>query len=99
MDEGGLAGQPGRLYAKQLEGLDGTVPVPYWRPNRVAADTRLLPDATDRARFRFYRPQGEVTVVARLLYRRFSKHLADQKGWPGNECVVVTKKSCSRKEP
>ncbi len=98
VEEGGLAGQPGRMYAKQLEGLDGAAPVPYWRPNRVAADTRLLPDATDRARFRFSRPQGEVTVVARLLYRRFSKRLADEKGWPDNEFVVATRKWFSSKD-
>ena len=94
--EGGLAGEPGRMYAKILEGLDGRQPVPYWRPNRVKCDTRLLPDQTDRVTFRF-RPvkpaQGAVTIVAQLLYRRFSKFLADQKGWPDNELVVVTKQT------
>jgi hypothetical protein len=65
-----------------------------WRPNRVAADTRLAPEGTDRARFRFRRTDGPVTVVARLIYRRFSKHLADQKGWPDNECVIVTARCC-----
>ena len=92
VNEGGLAGQPGRMYAKVLEGPDGQQPVPYWRPNRVAYDTRLLPDATDRVHFRFRRPHTEVTVEAQLIYRRFSKHLADQKGWPDNEFVVVTKR-------
>jgi hypothetical protein len=90
--EGGLAGQPGKMYAKVLEGLDGQVPAPYWRVTRVKCDTRLMPDQVDRARFLFDRPDGEFTVVARLLYRRFSKYLADQKGWPDNEVLIATKR-------
>ncbi len=87
--KGGLARQLGRMYAKVLESLDGRQPVPYWRPNRVKYYTRLLPDQTDRVRFLFRRPRGKATVVAQLIYRRFSKYLADQKGWPDNEFVVA----------
>ncbi|NQT16192.1 MAG: hypothetical protein HQ582_25770 [Planctomycetes bacterium] len=90
--DGGLAGQPGRIYAKVLEGLDGEVPVPYWKVNRLKYDTRLMPDQVDRARFLFARPPGNVTVVGQLIYRRFSKHLADQKKWPDNQFVVTTKR-------
>jgi hypothetical protein len=99
VSQGGLAGQPGRLYAKVLEGLDGTVPVPYWRPNRLKYDTRLLPERTDRVRFRFQPAGGDVNVVARLIYRRFSKYLADQKAWPGNEVVIVTDEWSSSRTP
>ena len=90
--QGNLAGRPGWLYAKLLEGLDGRQPVPYWQPNRLKADTRLMPDETDRRRFRFPRSSDRLTVVARLIYRRFSKYIADEKGWPDNEFVVCQKR-------
>jgi hypothetical protein len=90
-EEGGLVGQPGRMYAKILQGLDGAMPVPYWVPNRVIADNRLLPDQTDRLRFRFRPAQGKAEIVARLIYRRFSKYLADQKAWSDNETLVDTR--------
>lgn len=90
-EEGGLAGQPGKMFAKILQGLDGAMPVPYWVPNRVIADNRLLPDQTDRLRFRFRPPDGKAEIVARLIYRRFSKYLADQKAWPDTETLVDTK--------
>jgi hypothetical protein len=89
---GDLAGRPGWLYAKLLEGLDGRQPVPYWQPNRLKSDTRLMPDETDRRRFRFARPPGRLNVVARLIYRRFSKAQADEKGWPDNEFVVCERR-------
>ncbi len=89
--EGGLAGRPGRMYAKVLEGLDGQLPAPYWKATRVKYDTRLMPDQIDRLRFRFARAEGDLTVEARLVYRRFSKFLADQKGWPDNEVPIVMK--------
>ncbi len=86
--EGNLAGQPGQMYAKSLEGLDGTQPVPYWRPNRIAFDTRLQPDQSDRVRFRFGRPEGVPFVSVRLVYRRFPKAMAEQKGWPDNDLEI-----------
>src|SRR5262249_24600286 len=39
----GLAGQPGRLYAKQLRGFDGTQPAPFWRSDTAVEDSRLKP--------------------------------------------------------
>ena len=90
--DGNLAGQPGKIYAKVFESLDGQTPVPYWRVTRLKYDTRLMPDQIDHAQFLFRDPRAEFTVVARLIYRRFSKALADQKGWPDNEIVVATKR-------
>lgn len=87
-EKGGLFAKPGKMYAKALQGLDGAMPVPFWVPNRVIADTRLLPDQADRLQFRFRAPQGRAEIVARLVYRRFSKYLADQKGWPDTETLV-----------
>jgi hypothetical protein len=90
--EGGLAGQPGRIYAKVFEGLDGQVPVPYWRVTRLKYDTRLMPDDVDRARFLFEPRPGKVSVAAQLIYRRFSKQVADEKKWPDNQFVVRTER-------
>lgn len=67
------------------------MPAPYWKATRVRYDTRLMPDQVDRVRF-FEAPQEELTVVARLLYRRFSKYLADHKSWPDNEVLITTKR-------
>jgi len=71
---------------------DGQLPAPYWKATRVLYDTRLMPDQVDRVRFLFEAPEAKLTVVARLLYRRFSKYLADQKSWPDNEVLITTQR-------
>ena len=90
VEAGGLAGEPGWMYARVLEGLDGRQPVAYWHVNRVAYDTRLMPDATDRREFTFRSTARPAKVEAQLVYRRFSKYLADQKGWPENEYLLAS---------
>jgi hypothetical protein len=84
---GALAGLAGRLYAKVLEDFDGQQPVPYWRPNRLAYDSRLNPDETDTQKFVFP-ASPDVKVRARLIYRRFSYAEAQQKGWTDTETLV-----------
>jgi cytochrome c554/c'-like protein len=84
-----FAGLAGRLFARQIEDDKGH-PVPFWRPNRATADTRLQPEVADRSSWRF--PAAEVTEVrVRLIYRRFHKSVADAKRWPDNEIAVVDK--------
>ena len=97
--EGNLAGEPGKLYAKQLESFDGRQPVPYWTVCRVAADTRLKPDARDLLSFRFARRGDTAKVSAALLFRRFNKSVADEKGWPDNELVVIRKQWQTSRPP
>jgi hypothetical protein len=81
------SGLPGRYYARQLEDLKGRRPVPFWRPNREHADTRLIPERPDRTTWNF--PAGAVAQVrVRLVQRRFLKVVADEKGWPDNEITV-----------
>jgi hypothetical protein len=82
-----LAGLPGRLYAKQLRSADGLHPVPFWLAHDEPEDTRLYPGQADHREFRFAAATERVRV--RLLYRRFWQEVADSKGWPDNEIVVV----------
>jgi hypothetical protein len=82
-----LAGVPGRLYAKQLTDFEGRGPVPFWRAAPDATDTRLLPGTADRAEFAF--PAETDRIRVRLLYRRFWQEVADAKGWPDNETVLL----------
>jgi hypothetical protein len=83
----GFAGRPGRLYAKLLRGPRGEAPVPFWLGQIEAEDTRLTPERSDSSAYLF--PTGAARVRVRLLYRRFWPHVAEERGWPGNETVVV----------
>lgn len=80
---GDLTGRPGRGYAKVLEELWTEVAPTgaYWNPIRLQSDTRLPAEATDRSEYRFADAEGEITVAARLVYRRAFQKLARQKGW------------------
>ncbi len=86
----GLGGQPGRYYGRHLVDTDDRT-VPFWRPNREAADTRLVPDQADRAIWTFP-GDGVKEIRVRLIYRRFLKDVAEAKGWRDNEVVVVDRR-------
>jgi hypothetical protein len=83
----GLTGVPGRLYARQLTDFEGQGPVPFWRAAPEARDTRLVPGGGDQAEFTL--PLETDRVRVRLLYRRFWQEVADAKGWPDNETVLL----------
>jgi hypothetical protein len=83
----GLAGRPGKVYAKQLTDDHFRRPVPFWRSQGNLVDTRLFPGRADRASFLFQRTVRRVRV--RLLYRRFWQEVAEEKGWPDNEIIVM----------
>jgi hypothetical protein len=83
-----LAGRPGKLFAKQLTGLDGDFPAPFWRASPEFIDTRLRTERPDRSRFRFLNPRR---VELRLLYRRFWAATTASKGWPDETVVLVRK--------
>lgn len=83
-EAGYYAGRPGKGYAKILQELwTGVQPTgAYWNPTRIVRDNRLAAFAQDTNRFEFTAPEvGNVTVEARLLYRRAFIELMDQKGW------------------
>jgi hypothetical protein len=85
---GHFAGLPGKLFARQIVDEQGQTPIPFWRPNRELADTRLFPDRPDTGEWSF--PAAEVKQVrVRLIYRRFYHAVATQKRWPDNERLIV----------
>ena len=82
-----LEGQAGKLYAKLLHDFDGHSPVPFWRADPEAVDTRLEPTGTDETAFDF--PPRTVRVRVRVLYRRFWAETARGKGWPDADVSVL----------
>lgn len=82
-----LAGRPGRLYAKVLRDFDGRSPAPFWRADPDLTDTRLEPGRRDRLEAVF--PPEVRRLRVRLLYRRFWPEVAETKGWPDNETILL----------
>jgi hypothetical protein len=88
---GDLAGQPGKGFAKILEGRindQGPVvrPVLFIDAEAVAENTVIASGATDITQYAFAIPANlpvgtEITVDARLLYRRAFRALFVTKGW------------------
>ena len=79
-------GRPGKLYAKLLHDFDGRSPVPFWRADPDAADTRLEPDRTDETTYAY--PPRLARVHVRVVYRRFWEEVARSKGWPDQDVAV-----------
>lgn len=99
---GDYAGWPGKGFAKVLEGrINGTGPVRrpvlFIDAEDVHSHTTIPSGQTDASEFRFAIPPGlpvgaEVSVDARLLYRRAWRALAVTKGWtqtPGGMPVEI----------
>lgn len=89
---GDHGGDPGRGYAKLLEGrIDGVgapvSPVPFIDAERVLARTTIAAGATDVGRYRFALPADvqagdRLEVRARVIYRRAWRAIAVAKQWP-----------------
>jgi len=88
---GDLAGRPGTGYARVLEdAASGEWPVvSYWKQALVRSDTRLAALASDRTSYRFVDPGGELTVTARLQFRRLFAPLATRYGWDLGELLLA----------
>ena len=82
-DDRHLAGASGVGFAKVNVAADGTPNVPFWFAVDLISDHRLAPDETRVSEHRFsLRPGvGDVTVSARLIYRKTFVDLADERGW------------------
>jgi len=89
-DPDDLAGQPGKGFARVLEGRingEGPVvrPVLFIDAEGVASDTRISSGETDTSEYRFdlsqFTEDNQVEVSARLLYRRAWRDTAVTKGW------------------
>jgi len=85
-----LAGEPGRGFARVLEGRINGVgpvvrPVLFIDAESVWADTRISSGSDDVSAYRFdtsaLPPNSTVEVTATLLYRRAWRDLAVTKGW------------------
>jgi hypothetical protein len=83
----GLAGRPGRLYAKLLHDFDGRSPAPFWAADPAALDNRLKPGTPDAVEMNF--PPGLARLRVRVLYRRFWAEVARTKGWSDRDVVVL----------
>ncbi len=88
---GDYAEQPGQYYAKILEDKwTGEVPTSaYWRDIRLVEDTRLAAFETDRSEYVFVAsPEGDVTIEARLIFRRAYQQLMAWKGWDDPDILM-----------
>jgi hypothetical protein len=88
-----VAGLAGWIYARQLLDRRGR-PLPFWAADDDPLDTRLHPGRPDRHEFTFGAAAERVRV--RLLYRRFWPEVAESRGWPDNELVVVDEVHATR---
>ncbi len=78
---------PGVLVAKQLQGEANRTPIPFWLPVFKSEDTRLRPGRPERRTFLFEATAQQVTV--QVWYRRFWQEVADARGWPDNDVLIL----------
>jgi hypothetical protein len=85
-DQGYYAGLPGKLYAKRNHDVNGNSPTFFTEATGILDDTRIPAMAVDTTKYRFTMPDPatEVTVRARLIYRRAWRALVDAKQWTTN---------------
>lgn len=107
VDSDDVAGQPGRGFARVLEGrINGAgpvvFPVLFIDAETVQSDTRIPSGATDTSDYRFDLTgfeSGQAEVSARLLYRRAWRDLAVTKNWtttPSGDPVQTEVQSAMR---
>jgi MYXO-CTERM domain-containing protein len=82
-EDGYYAGLPGRLYGKINIAENGTSPTFFTDAVAIVADNRIPALATDTTEYAFAAPaeSGEITVRARVIYRRSWRALVDGKDW------------------
>jgi hypothetical protein len=82
---GEYAGYPGTVYAKILRDVetDESPVVNYWKQTLIVSDNRIPALGTDISTYTFDIPEsgGEITITAKLVFRRIFQSIADQKGW------------------
>ncbi|MDP7005440.1 MAG: hypothetical protein QF718_04445 [Phycisphaerales bacterium] len=81
--EGYYANEPGKLFAKCNHGEDGTGPTFYTDATGIIFDTRIPAMSIDSSAYSFAMPEGggNVSVQARLIYRRAFRAFVDAKQW------------------
>lgn len=94
--EGYFAGLPGKLYAKLNHDANGDGPTFFTEATGLHFDNRIPATESDTTAYTFAVPAtgGDVTVNAKLIYRRSWRDLVDAKGWTedghGNPLEDVT---------
>lgn len=82
---GAEAGLPGVAFAKVLRDvMTGEMPVvSYWKQTLIASDNRIPALGRDVSGYAFVSPtpEGPVTVIAELRFRRVFQAVLDAKGW------------------
>jgi hypothetical protein len=85
-----LAGAPGHAFARVLVGADGRRNVPHFLAVDVASDNRLLPAAAWTGTWTFAAAGcAEPVAQATLLYRRWPRELAAERGWAPVDVIVL----------
>lgn len=89
---GDYAGVPGKGYAKLLQDVfSGEWPVVnYWEQTVIKSDNRLAAGEADTPAFAFSVPDsaGEITVKARLIFRRLFYDMMKAKGWTDPDILM-----------
>jgi hypothetical protein len=101
-EENNFAGLPGKGFAKILADIPKNypklstnikMPTPHWRQAVIVSDNRIPARETDASRYRFrigVQAKEDVTVHARLIYRRAFKEWIDAKKWPLKDLEIAT---------
>lgn len=86
-----LAGRPGFGFARVMVGPDGARMVPHFLAVDIASDNRLLPGSSWRSEHTFEGcAEGELEVIASLVYRRLPIELAEERGWEVADQVMAS---------
>ncbi|NOX61977.1 MAG: hypothetical protein GXP42_08530 [Chloroflexi bacterium] len=97
------AGRPGKAFAKVLKDVaSGEYPVvSYWKQALIQSDNRIPAMAADRSTYVFAGPTDatEITIEARLIFRRLFADLAEAKGWDAADMLMAREQTRLTVEP
>ncbi len=88
---GNYAKEAGKVFSKVLrDDWTGETPTAaIWRPVTIVEDTRIPAMATDSTQYSFDLPAGQTAQVnVRLVFRRASQELMQQKGWTDPDILM-----------
>lgn len=87
---GDPGGEPGVVYAKILiDPATGEFPVVhYWKPTLIHSDNRIPANQSTRSEYVFSRPDQQVTLTIRVLFRRLYQPIAEIYGWDISETIL-----------
>ena len=88
----GLAGLPGRDFARVMVDAEGRLQAPHYRAVDILRDDRILPGTSRTVSATFRLPEGcdDVDASATLVYRRYPLELLRARGWSAPEIVAAS---------